>query len=95
MVVASAVTTQPDDPPQRSSAAPIGAIELEPGSKALPLSTLVFGGASFGLSYHPEGHDRYVASDTPRDTLLRAFRAGVNAVDTSPFCAFIQQLCQS
>ena len=91
MVVASSVTSVPDDPPARSTSAPIGAIETEVGSSALPLSTLVFGGASFGLSYHPDGHDRYVASDTPRETLLRAFRAGVNAVDTSPFCAWASE----
>ena len=87
MVAAPVSQAEPTDSPARPASALIGAIELAPDSSALPLSTLVFGGASFGLSYHPDGHDRYVASDTPRQTLLAAFRAGVNAIDTSPFCA--------
>ena len=49
---------------------------------SIDLPSIILGGASFSLQYNS---DDLLDSNVPKNTILAAFRADINAIDTSPY----------
>jgi hypothetical protein len=64
-----------------ASTASVNMLPARPGSR-LDLPRIFLGGGVFGLSYNGI---EYLESEGPAQTIRAAFRAGLTAVDTSPF----------